>query len=447
MLNGAEALSRCEDLVARAKASGADAADAVFIGNLSQSTQVRLGALENVDRAESEHFGLRVFVGNRSATTSATMADEVALKELGERVVAMARAAPEDPDVGLAPQDMLLTGEAPDLDLLSPAPDPDDLKDRATMTEDAARANAGITNSEGASASYGRAVLALATSHGFARHFEHSHHSLSAAVVAGEGAGMQRGSEWRAARHLSDLATPEDIGRIAAERAVARLNPDTMTSRAMPVVFDPEVGGSLLQHLIGAISGTAIARRSSFLLDDEGEAIFRPGVTIVDEPLVPRGMRSRPFDGEGLPTARREIVADGVLTGWLMDSASAHKLGRRPTGHAARSGGGRPGVSASNLTLQPGSVSRADLIADIADGVLVTELIGMGVNPVTGDYSRGASGYRIVNGKIAGPVAGFTVAGNLKAMFAQLTPADDLEIIRSINTPTVRIDGMTVAGS
>lgn len=253
---------------------------------------------------------------------------------------------------------------------------------------------------------------------------------------------MQRDYAWRSAHHSEDLPSPAEIGAQAGTRAVARLDPGRVKSGPMPVVFDPRVGGSLLGHLAGAISGSAIARRASFLLDKEEAQIFAPGVEIAEDPLRRRGLSSHPFDGEGLAVSARKLVDGGRLTGWLMDAAAARQLGRQPTGHATRG----HGVSPANMYLAAGTMSVAELIADIADGVYVTELIGHGVNAVTGDYSRGASGFRIVGGKIAGPVAEFTVAGNLIAMFAQLTPASDLEWHRSINVPTIRIDGMTVAG-
>jgi PmbA protein len=265
-------------------------------------------------------------------------------------------------------------------------------------------------------------------------------------MIAGEGSGMQRDYAWRSAHHLADLPAPEDIGRQAGERAVARLNPKRVKSGPVPVVFDPRVGGTLIGHLAGAISGNAIARRASFLLDKDLAQIFARGITIVDDPLRRRGLGSRPFDGEGLPVASRKLVDDGQLTGWLMDSAAARQLGGEPTGHAVRGAGGAPGVGTSNLHLAAGTLSVAELIADIDEGVLVTELIGQGVNAVTGDYSRGASGFRIAKGEIAGPIAEFTVAGNLLDMFAALTPASDLEWHRSVNVPTIRVDGMTVAG-
>ncbi|QQN75683.1 TldD/PmbA family protein [Croceicoccus sp. YJ47] len=446
MLNAEQAESRCHDLIARVRRLGADAADAVYLGDLSETVHVRLGALEEVERSESEHFGLRVFIGQKSATIGSSAADEAALDELSRRAVAMAEAAPADPYAGLAPADMLMTGATPALDLLSPPPGPDALREAAERTEAAGRAHSGITNSDGAAASYGRAIAALVTSHGFAGNYEQARHARSISLVAGKGAGMERGYAGRSARHAGDLPDEEKIGTLAADRALERLHPGTMSSGPMPVVFDPRVGGTLLGHLAAAISGHSIARQASFLLECEGKRIFPAAITVADDPLRHRGLRSRPFDGEGLPTAPRDLVAEGRLTGWLLDSASARKLGRRPTGHAARSGGGSPAVATSNVTLNAGDVSRDALIADIRGGVLVTELIGQGVNLVTGDYSRGASGFRIVNGAIAGPVAGFTIAGNLLDMFAQMTAADDLDDIRAVNVPSLRVDGMTVAG-
>lgn len=447
MLDTTDAQDRCQTLIARALAAGAAAADAVYIGDSSESVAIRLGHLEDVERSESEHIGLRVFVGGGSASIGSTDLGSEALDELAQRAVAMARAAPEDRYAGLAPEERLLKSAPPALDLtdaedLSPA----DLRAAAEVTEAAARAVPGVTNSEGAGASAGRARVALATSHGFAGAYETTSHSLSASVVAGTGAGMQRDYAFRSARHAADLISPEEIGALAGKRAVERLAPGRMTSGQRPVVFDPRVGGSLIGHLLGAISGSAIARRASFLLGREDEQLFDPALVIRDDPLRLRGPRSRPFDGEGLPTAPRALVENGRVTGWLMDSAAARQLGLEPTGHAARGASGAPGVMAGNVTLEGGTVTPAALMSDIADGVYVTELIGQGVNPVTGDYSRGAGGFRIVNGELAGPVAEFTIAGNLIDMFARLSAANNLEIYRGIDVPTLRVDGMMIAG-
>jgi PmbA protein len=447
MLSPSAAQDRAAALIDFARRAGADAADAVYSGEASETVQVRLGALEDVERSESEHLGLRVFVGKGSASIGSSDLSDLALKELASRAVAMARLAPEDVYAGLAPEDRLLRGALPELDLSDSAePGPAQLRELALAAEDAARAVPGVTNSEGAGASAGARSLALVTSHGFAGAYGGTSRQVSATMIAGEGSGMQRDYAWRAAHHLADLPGTDAIGTQAGQRAVARLEPGRVKSGVMPVVFDPRVGGTLIGHLAGAISGNAIARRASFLLDKDLAQIFARGIEIVDDPLRHRGLSSRPFDGEGLPVAQRKLVEDGRLTGWLMDSAAARQLGAEPTGHAVRGAGGSPGVGTSNLHLAPGSVSVAELISDIAEGVLVTELIGQGVNAVTGDYSRGASGFRIVKGEIAGPIAEFTVAGNLLDMFAGLTPANDLEWHRSVNVPTIRIDGMTVAG-
>ncbi|AXU18796.1 modulator protein [Novosphingobium sp. THN1] len=447
MLSPAEAQERCEALIARARRAGADAGDAVYLGNASESVSVRLGALEDVERSESENIGLRVFVGGASASIGSTDLGDTALDELASRAVAMARLAPADKFAGLAPEELLLQGLAPDLDLddgteRSPA----DLRRLAEEAEEAARAIPGVTNSEGGGASAGRGLFALATSHGFSGAYAASSHSISASVVAGEGGNMQRDYSWRSTRHAADLKGPAEIGREAGERAVRRLNPGRVKSGPMPVVFDPRVANTLVGHLLGAMSGASIARRASFLLDRDGQKLFDSAITISDNPLALRGMRSRPFDGEGLPTAPRKLIDAGQLTGWLMDSAAARQLGAMPTGHASRGSSGAPHVTSSNVVLEAGTITPAQLMADIADGVYVTELIGQGVNGVTGDYSRGASGFRIVNGELAGPIAEFTVAGSLIDMFAALTAANDLDVYRGIDTPTLRVDGMSVAG-
>jgi len=448
MLTVSEAQERVAAVVERATKGGADAADAIYSANASTAVQVRLGALEDVSRSEGEQMGLRVFVGHRSASVSSSDLSDDAVALLVERVVAMAGEAPEDPWAGLAPKDRLARGELPDVDSDDGAdPAPAELKTRALAMEDVARSIAGVSNSEGAAVSAGRSVTAIATSHGFCRGYTSSAYSSGASVIAGTGGGMQRDRAHHAVRHYADLDSPEALGRLAGERAVARLDPRKLDSGEMPVVFDPRVGNGLLGHLIEAITGTAITRRASFLLDREGQQLFAPGVTIRDNPHRRRGLRSKPFDGEGLETAPTDLVTDGRLNGWLLDSASARQLGRQPTGHATRGGSGAPGASATNVHMEPGNASVKALIADIVRGVYVTELIGQGVNPVTGDYSRGASGFIIENGEIGPAVAEITIAGNLVDMFAALVPADDLEFRYSVNVPTLRVDGMTIAGA
>ena len=447
MLSPNDARDRCEALLQRAKAAGAEAGDTVYLANASQSVTVRLGLLEDVERSEAEHIGLRVFAGGGSASIGSTDLGDAALDELALRAVAMARLAPPDPYAGLADDTLLLRETPVDLDLDDGGEtEPQTLRRMAEATEAAAMAVPGVTNSNGGSASSGRSVFALATSHGFSGAYAASSHGISASVLAGEGSMMQRDYAWRSTRHATDLPPAEEIGQEAGKRATQRLNPGRMRSGPMPVVFDPRVGASLVGHLIGAMNGASIARRASFLLDRDGAQLFDSAITIVDDPHVARGLRSRPFDGEGLRSTSGALVEAGRLTGWLMDSAAARQLGSTPTGHASRGGSGAPHVSTGNVAMLPGTVSPAGLIADIGEGVYVTELIGSGVNGVTGDYSRGASGYRISNGVIGEPVAEFTVAGNLLDMFAALVPASDLERINGIDVPTLRVDGMTVAG-
>lgn len=447
MLSPNEARDRCEALLRRAQAAGAASGDALYLANSSQSVTVRLGALEDVERSESEHIGLRVFAGSGSASIGSTDLGDAALDELAQRAVAMARLAPPDPYAGLADEALLMRDVPADLDLDDGGEaEPLALRRMGEAVEAAALAVSGVTNSNGGSASSGRSVFALATSHGFAGAYAASSHGLSASVLAGEGATMQRDYAWRSTRHAADLPAAELIGREAGERVTRRLNPGRVRSGPMTVVFDPRVGASLVGHLIGAMNGASIARRASFLLDRDGAQLFDSAVTILDDPLVVRGLRSRPFDGEGLRTAPGALVEAGRLTGWLMDSAAARQLGKAPSGHAGRGGSGAPHVVTGNVVLAAGPLSPAALMADIGEGVYVTELIGSGVNGVTGDYSRGASGYRISGGVIGEPIAEFTVAGNLIDMFAALIPANDLERIHGIDVPTIRIDGMTVAG-
>ena len=448
MLDPASASDALASLIDQARRAGADAADAVYVGDRSTSVGVRMGALEDVSRAEGQEIGLRLFVGQRNAAVASSDLSRDSLGALVERALAMAREAPEDQYAGLAPDEFLMSGDRAELDLDDGGdPDPAALRQRAEAAEDAARSVAGITNSNGGSASATASTFALATSHGFVGASRATGYSCSASVVAGHGSGMQRDYGWHSARHLSDLEQPEDIGRRAGERAAARLNPMRVKAGPMPILFDARVATTLLGHFIGAISGGAITRQSSFLLDALGTQVFARGVTIHDDPSRPRGLRSRSFDGEGLPVAASDLVADGVLTGWLADSAAARQLGIAPTGHAVRGVSGSPGAGPSNLVMQPGERSREAMIAGIRNAILVTELIGQGVNGVTGDYSRGAAGFLIVNGEIGPAVSEITIASNLKTMFAELEPASDLTLRRGIDSPTLLVPQMMVASA
>src|SRR5688500_15460445 len=350
MLSIAEAEARAAALVERAARAGADAADVLYYANASTSVQVRLDELEDVSRSEAESIGLRLFVGSRSASVSSSDLSDDALAALVERATAMAREAREDPWAGLAPEERLMRGESPDIEGDDGAePSPLELKARSLAIEEAGRGVAGITNSDGAGVSADRNVLALATSHGFCRGYSTSGYTASISLIAGSGAEMQRDYALHSVRHYTQLEDPETIGRRAAERAVARLRPVKLQSGTMPVLFDPRVGNTLLGHLTTAIGGPSITRGTSFLLDKEGEKLFAEDVTILDDPHRRRGMRSKPFDGEGLPTRPTRLVEAGRLTGWLLDSASARQLGRQPTGHATRTAGGAPSVGATNV--------------------------------------------------------------------------------------------------
>jgi PmbA protein len=436
-----------EALIAGAKSAGADAADALLVENVSASVSYRLGKLEDIERAESHDLGLRVFVGQQVAFVSSTDFSKDSLAALPARAVAMARLAPEDKFAGLAPGDRLAT-VFPDLDIEDAnEPSADTLVEWARASEGAALAVKGVTNSEGGSASFSRTAIALATSGGFSGSYAGTTTGVGVSVVAGEGTGMERDYDFANARHTGDLTSPEAIGRSAGERAVRRLNPRKVKSQSVPVVYDPRVSASLVGHFVSAISGVSIARGVSFLKDRMGDAVFASGVTIIDDPHRRRGLRSKPFDGEGVANRRWALIEDGVLKTWLLESASARQLGLQTTGHAARSTGGPPSPQPTNLYMAPSTLTPEALMADIAQGFYVTELIGMGVNGVTGDYSRGAAGFWIENGKLAYPVSEITIAGNLKDMFRALTPASDLEFKHATNAPTVRIEGMTLAGA
>jgi PmbA protein len=448
MLETAAARDKAAALVELARKKGADAADAAYVGERSQGVSVRLGALEDVHRSEGEEIGLRVFKGSKSASIASSDLSKDALASLIERALAMAAEAPEDRYAGLAPEELLFRGRPADLDLDDGGdPDPAALQARALAAEDAARGVAGVTNSNGGSASASASTFAFATSSGFAGATRATGYSCSAGVVAGEGASMQRDYGWHSARHIADLEAPDEIGARAANRAVARVNPARVKPGVMPILFDPRVATTLLGHFMGAISGSAIARKSSFLLDALGTEVFGKAITIHDDPFRKRGLRSRAFDGEGLPVKPMELVSAGILNGWLAESASARQLGIAPTGHAVRGVSGSPGAGPSNLYIAPGSRSREEMIASIGHGILVTELIGQGVNGVTGDYSRGAAGFLITDGEVGPAVAEITIASNLKQMFVTLEPANDLRFRRGVDSPTLLVPEMTVASS
>lgn len=433
-------------LLDKARTHGADTADAVVAGGVSEEVSVRLGKLESIERSEDRNIGLRVFVDGRNAIISTASVDAESIDELAARAVAMARLAPQDPYAGCADAHLLAT-DIPDLDLMDrTVPSSDTLKDLAFAVEDAAQSVKGITNSEGGNASYGTSAVMLATTNGFSASYERSGYGISTVALAEHDGKMERDYDYSSAVHFEDLKSPEDIGLRAANRTLSRLDARKVKTGDFPVIYDQRVSSSISGHLASAINGASIARGTSFLKDRMGEQITNAAITMTDDPLRPRGAGSSAFDGEGLARRQRIMIENGILKGWFLDLASARQLGLEPTGNASRGTGSPPSPSTSNWIMTAGDVSRDELIAGIDEGFLVTELIGSSVSLITGDYSRGASGFWIENGKIAYPVTEGTIAGNLKDMLMTITPADDLDFTRSNITPSLRIDGMTVAG-
>jgi PmbA protein len=433
-------------LVEAAKRAGADAADAVAVRGVSQGVEVRDGRVEESERSEGDDVGLRVLVGRRQAVVSTNDISSDGVAKLAERAVAMARVAPDDEYVGLADRS-LLAHEFPDLDMLDPVtPSVAELERRAVEAEAAGLAVKGVTKSGGASASAGIGGMVLVTSTGFHGAYLRSSHGISMTAIAGDGTAMERDYDYTSAQHASDLDSPESVGRTAGMRAVARFGPRKVETCKVPVVYDPRVSNSLVGHLAGAANGASIARKTSFLKDRLGQQLFNGNIRIIDDPLRVRGLRSQPFDAEGVAVKKLAIIDAGVLTSWLLDSSTARELGMVTTGHAHRGVSSSPSPGSYNLHLEAGEATPAELISDIKQGFYVTDLIGSGVNGVTGDYSRGASGFWIENGEITYAVSEVTIAGHLIEMFKSLTPANDLEFRYGVNAPTLRIEGLTVGG-
>jgi PmbA protein len=435
-----------ERLLEAARAAGADSADAVAVRSVSLSVDVREGEVEESQRSEGDDIGLRVMLGRRQAVVSTSDIARGGVRELAERAVAMARVTPEDPFTGLADPERLAR-DIPDLDLIDhELASVAELEELARSAERAAVSVRGVTKSGGASASSGIGGMVLATSHGFRGSYLSSRHGISIEAIAGEGTTMERDYEFSSALHAGDLESAAEVGRAAGERAVARLNPRKVTTRRVPIVFEPRVAGSLVGHLAGAINGASVARKTSFLRDKLGERLFPEGIRIWDDPLRHRGLRSRPFDAEGVAGEARAVIDDGVLTSWFLDSATARELGLATTGHAQRGVSSAPSPGPTNLYLEAGEQDPDSLLADIEDGFYITDLIGMGVNQVTGDYSRGAAGFWIEKGRKTYPVSEVTIAGHLFDIFRTLTPANDLTFRYGTNAPTLRVEGLTVAG-
>ena len=445
-IDSATLLSRASQLIDLARKAGADAADAVVVRSRAHSVSVRLGKVEGTESSESDDFSLRVFVGNRVASVSANPGFD--LNALAERAVAMAKVSPEDPFACLA-DEADLARSYPDLDLFDPTEvSTEQLREAALATEAAALAVTGVTNSSGAGASAGMGGLVLVTSHGFAGHYMGSRFGRSVSVIAGDGTGMERDYDFDSRLYFADLDAAEEIGRRAGERVVKRINPRQVpTDKNVTVVFDPRVARGFAGHIAGAINGASVARKTSFLRDKMGQQVLKSGLSITDDPLIVRGPASRPFDGEGVSGKRLVMIEDGVLKSWFLSTATAREIGSglKTNGRGVR-GGTTVSPASTNLALEPGDISPEELIRNVGTGFYVTELIGQGVNMITGEYSRGATGFWIENGELTFPVSEVTIASNLKDMFMRVTPASDIDRGFGVAAPTLAIEGMTLAG-
>jgi len=438
-----------EALLATARKAGADAADAIAVSATSLSADVRGGRLEQAERAESLEIGLRVLIGRRQACVSASDTAPGTLAEMARRAVAMAREAPEDPHAGLAEPGQLARDwdlAALELDDPAPEPAPSTLEDDARRAEAAALAVAGVSQVQAASAGYGRQEMHLAASNGFSGGYARTSRSVSCVAITGEGTAMER--DWHAEGRVwqADLPTAESVGRTAGERAAARSGPRKPPTGAFPVLYDERIAATLIGHLLAAINGTAVARGASWLRDALGTEVLPSALHLTEDPLRPRIGASRPFDAEGLSTFRRDLVAGGVLTGWVLDLATARKLGMQSSANASRGLAAPPSPSVTSIALTQGAASRDALLRDMGTGLLVTSLIGSSVNPTTGDYSRGASGFWVERGEIAWPVNECTVAGNLRDMLRRITPADDARPHAAMQVPSLLVEGLTIAG-
>ncbi len=437
-------------LLEAARKAGAEAADTIVLDGSSVSVEVRGGALEHAERSEGTDLGLRVFLGQRQAIVSSSDSRPETLTAMAERAVAMAREAPEDPYAGLAQSDQLATNwDTEVLELFDPAPEPsaEDLMQDALAAEAAALSVQGVTQVSDAAASYGTHRVHLAATNGFSGGYVRSSRSTSCVAISGEGTGMERDYDGDSRTFQSDLRSPADIGQSAGERAVQQVGARQPATGTFPVLFDERISSSLIGHLLGASNGSAIARGASWLSDCLGEQVLPDHLSLIEDPHRPRISGSRPFDAEGLPTRRRAIVENGILTGWTLDLSSARKLDMASTGNAARGVSGPPSPSNWNLSLTQGDQSRAELLRDMGTGLLVTSMIGSTINPNTGDYSRGASGFWVENGEIAYPVNECTIAGNLRDMLKRIIPANDARTYLSRVVPSLLIEGMTLAGN
>lgn len=439
-----------QSLIETALKAGADSADAIAVSGTNLSVDIRNERLEQAERSEGIDVGLRVLIGRRQAITSASDTSAAVIRNMADRAIAMAREAPENAHAGLADPGQLAKAwdlAALDLDDPTPEPDPETLADRARVAEAAARGVQGVTQMDGTSGSYGRTAVHLAASNGFSGGYVRTGHSLHCIAISGTGSEMERDGDGDLRLHGSDLRDAVDIGQSAGTRAVERTGARKPETGTYPVLFDERISSSLIAHLMSAINGVAVSLGGSWLRDAIGEPVLPDGLSLVEDPHRPRISGSRPFDAEGLPTRARRVIDDGVLTGWTLDLATARQLGMQATGNAARGTSSPPSPTAWNLELTQGASSRAELLRDMGEGLLVTSMIGSTINPTTGDYSRGAAGFWVENGEIAYPVNECTIAGNLRDMLRRIVPANDARPYLSRVVPSLLIDGMTLAGN
>jgi len=436
-------------LIDAAKRAGADDADAIAVSGTSLSIDVRAGSLEQAERSEGTEIGLRVLIGKRQACVSASDTRSETIAEMAERAVTMARLAPEDPSIGLAePAQLASDRDASPLDMADPNPEPNpsELEEVARRAEAAALAVQGISQVQSAAAGYGRRQVHLAASNGFSGGYARTDHGVSCVAITGEGTQMERDYFGDGRNHRADLISPEEIGRIAAERTIARSGARKPKTGAYPVLFDERISSSMIGHLLAAINGASIMRGSSWLRDAMGEQVLPKGLHLIEDPRRPRVSGSKPFDAEGLQTEQRLLVEDGVLQSWTLDLATGRKLGMASTANAARGTSSPPSPASGNMELTQGNASREELIREMGTGLLITSMIGSSINPTTGDYSRGASGFWVENGEISYAVNECTVAGNLREMLLSMTPANDARSHLSRVVPSLLIEGMTLAG-
>ena len=438
-------------LIETALKNGATAADCVLSRSRGVSLTRRLGKDENIERYEDFDTGLRVFVGNKIASVSTNESSENSIKEVANRAVEMAKIAPKDEFSLIADKETLKLFSVDNdfsIDSYDPfEPNIDIIRERASEIEDAALGVKGITNSDGADASWGEGETLLMTSNGFLGSSKKSNHSISVVVIAEKDGKMERDYDYSSKVFGEDLREPKQIGVEAAKKTLARMGAKKPVTGKYPVIFDPRVSRSIASHFASAINGSAITRKTSFLKDMLGKSVASKLINLVDDPLLKRGLGSRMFDGEGLRTSKQTLVKDGVLQQWLLDLSSAKQLNLTPTGNARRGISGPPSPGTTNLILMNGEDTPQDLISRVSEGFYITDMIGSSVSMVTGDYSRGASGFWIKNGQLSHPITEATIAGNLKEMFMNIIPANDLDYQQAINCPTLLIEGMTIAGN